>query len=102
MVTIPTDASWKYRFTSSVMLDLHDQAFCAKAPTYATILQLDRKMRAYPVPSILQVAGFGATGPEVRTGHTAQDPVQLTLQRHIVLALREASESFWFKPGQSQ
>lgn len=67
----------------------HDQAFGAKMPSYQTILQLDRKLRAFPVPSILQVAGFGHTDPETRTSYT--DSPKLILQRHIVLAIRETS-----------
>lgn len=68
----------------------HDQAFGAKTPPYAVVLQLDRKMRSFPVPPILQVVGFGNSDP----GQTRQDSVQLTLQRHIVLAIRELSESW--------
>lgn len=67
---------------------LHDQAFGAKTPTYATVLQLDRKLRAFPVPSILQVAGFGSSDP-IPTG--LPESSMLTLQRHIVLAIREMS-----------
>ncbi|EKM81959.1 hypothetical protein AGABI1DRAFT_112143 [Agaricus bisporus var. burnettii JB137-S8] len=78
--------SWKHRFTSECMNLLHDQAFGAKMPTYATVLQLDRKMRAFPVPSVLQVAGFGSS--ESRPGGYP-DTIMLTLQRHIVLAIRE-------------
>lgn len=68
---------------------LHDQAFGAKMPTYATVLQLDRKMRAFPVPPILQVAGFGSS--ESRPGGYPET-IMLTLQRHIVLAIREMSK----------
>ncbi|KAF9449957.1 hypothetical protein P691DRAFT_666328 [Macrolepiota fuliginosa MF-IS2] len=78
--------AWKHRFNSECMNLLHDQAFGAKMPTYATVLQLDRKMRAFPVPPILQVAGFGSS--ESRPGGYP-DTIMLTLQRHIVLALRE-------------
>ncbi|KAF8159762.1 fungal-specific transcription factor domain-containing protein [Crassisporium funariophilum] len=78
--------SWKHRFTSECMTLLHDQAFGAKMPTYATVLQLDRKLRAFPVPPVLQVAGFGSSEPR-QGGYP--DTVMLTLQRHIVLALRE-------------
>jgi len=68
---------------------LHDQAFGAKMPTYATVVQLDRKMRTFPVPPILQIAGFGS----VETRHSGfPDTIMLILQRHIVLALREMSE----------
>ncbi|KAG5650570.1 hypothetical protein H0H81_011777 [Sphagnurus paluster] len=84
--------AWKHRFTSECMNLLHDQAFGAKMPTYATVLQLDRKMRAFPVPPILQVAGFGSS--ESRPGGFPQT-VMLTLQRHIVLAIREMSSSFF-------
>ncbi|KAG6897388.1 hypothetical protein C0992_002051 [Termitomyces sp. T32_za158] len=80
--------AWKHRFTSECMNLFHDQAFGAKMPTYATILQLDRKMRAFPVPPVLQVAGFGNSEP--RSGGFP-DTVMLTLQRHIVLAIREMS-----------
>lgn len=73
------------------MAMLHEQAFGAKTPTYATILQLDRKFRAFPVPPVLQVAGFGSS--ESRPGGFPQT-VMLMLQRHIVLAIRESSESY--------
>lgn len=82
------DHAWKHRFTSECMNLFHDQAFGAKMPTYATVLQLDRKMRAFPVPPVLQVAGFGSSEP--RPGGFPET-VMLTLQRHIVLAIREMS-----------
>ncbi|KAF9078131.1 fungal-specific transcription factor domain-containing protein [Rhodocollybia butyracea] len=82
--------AWKHRFVSECMNLLQDQAFGAKTPTYTTVLQLDRKLRAFPVPSILQVAGFGSSEP-MPPGF--QDSTMLTLQRHIVLAIREMSDS---------
>lgn len=83
--------AWKHRFASECMSVVHDQAFGAKTPTYATVLQLDRKLRAFPVPPNLQVAGFGnASPPESRH----QESVSLILQRHIVLAIREMSMYF--------
>ena len=81
--------AWKHRFSSECMSMLHDQAFGAKMPTYPTVLQLDRKLRAFPVPPVLQVAGFGSSEP--RQGGFP-DTVMLTLQRHIVLAIREMSK----------
>ncbi|KAF5355299.1 hypothetical protein D9758_005984 [Tetrapyrgos nigripes] len=77
---------WKHRFVSECMNLLHDQAFGAKTPTYATVLQLDRKLRAFPVPSVLQVAGFGNSEPRPMD---QEDSSMLILQRHIVLAIRE-------------
>lgn len=69
---------------------VYDQAFGAKMPTYNTVLQLDRKLRGFPVPQLLQIAGFGST--DSRMG-TSFDSVPLILQRHLVLAIRESSTS---------
>ncbi|KAI0321021.1 fungal-specific transcription factor domain-containing protein [Amylostereum chailletii] len=80
--------AWKHRFSSECMAVVHDQAFGAKTPTYATILQLDRKLRAITVPPALQIAGFGNSSTDGRAG-TYPESVPLILQRHIVLAIRE-------------
>jgi hypothetical protein len=72
------------------MAAVHDQVFGARTPTYATILQLDRKLRAYPVPQALQIAGFGGTSSEPNLG-SYPESIPLMLQRHIVLAVREMS-----------
>jgi len=68
---------------------VQDQAFGARNPTYAVILQLDRKLRAFPVPPVMQVAGFGNS--ETRPGGFPET-VMLTLQRHIVLSIRETGK----------
>ncbi|THH32375.1 hypothetical protein EUX98_g1822 [Antrodiella citrinella] len=79
---------WKHRFTSECMNTVYDQAFGAKTPTYSTVLQLDRKLRAFPVPQLLQIAGFGST--ESRSG-ASYESIPLILQRHVVLAVREST-----------
>ena len=68
---------------------VYDQAFGAKTPTYSTVLQLDRKLRGFTVPASLQIAGFGNS--ETRGGNYYES-VPLILQRHLVLAYREASK----------
>jgi hypothetical protein len=80
--------AWKHRFSSECLSVIHDQVFGAKNPTYTTVLQLDRKLRAFPVPPVLQVAGFGSSEP--REGGFPET-VMLTMQRHIVLAIRETN-----------
>ena len=80
--------TWKHRFAAECMSVVHDQAFGAKAPSYQTIVQLDRKLRAFPVPSILQISGFGSTDTESPVAHPS---LALVMQRHIVLAVREMS-----------
>ncbi|PCH44398.1 hypothetical protein WOLCODRAFT_76356 [Wolfiporia cocos MD-104 SS10] len=77
---------WKHKFTSECMNSVYDQAFGAKTPTYSTVLQLDRKLRNFPVPPLLQIAGFGM---DARVGNYT-DSVPLILQRHTVLAIRES------------
>jgi hypothetical protein len=77
------------------MAPVHDQVFGAKTPTYATILQLDRKLRAYQVPPALQIAGFAGTCTESHMGSQTES-IPLTLQRHIVLAIREISLYYLF------
>lgn len=79
---------WKHRFTSECMSTVYDQAFGAKTPTYSTVLQLDRKLRAFQVPPLLQIAGFGSTEPR---SSPAFDSIPLILQRHVVLAVRESN-----------
>ncbi|KAI0741490.1 fungal-specific transcription factor domain-containing protein [Daedaleopsis nitida] len=79
---------WKHRFTSECMNLVYDQAFGAKTPTYSTVLQLDRKLRGFSVPSSLQIAGFGNS--ESRAGNYYES-VPLILQRHLVLAIRESN-----------
>ncbi|KAF9454249.1 hypothetical protein P691DRAFT_443633 [Macrolepiota fuliginosa MF-IS2] len=80
--------SWKHRFTLECMTLLHSQAFGARTPTYATVLQLDKKIRTFPIPPILQLAG-GARSESRPAGYP--NTVTLVLQRHIVLAIRETN-----------
>ncbi|KAI0788811.1 hypothetical protein C8Q75DRAFT_719488 [Abortiporus biennis] len=78
---------WKHRFASECMNTVYDQVFGAKTPTYSTVLQMDRKLRAFQVPPLLQIAGFG--NAEASNG-ASYDSVPLILQRHVVLAVRES------------
>ncbi|KAI0691234.1 hypothetical protein BC835DRAFT_1279571 [Cytidiella melzeri] len=79
---------WKHRYLSECMNLVYDQSFGAKVPTYNLILQLDRKLRGFHVPAILQIAGFGHSDTR---GGAVYDSVPLILQRHLVLAIRESS-----------
>lgn len=72
------------------MTVIHDQAFGAKTPSYATILQCDRKLRACPIPPALQIAGFGGSAENKGYGQT--ESTALLMQQHTVLALREMSK----------
>lgn len=69
------------------MTVIHDQVFGAKTPSYAIVLQCDRKLRACPVPPALQIVG--SNGSSEKYGDTQS--TALIMQQHTVLAMREMS-----------
>lgn len=60
-------------------------AFGAKAPPYTMVLDLDRKIRDFPVPNYLQ--------PSCNELEMPAPAQELIMQRYIVLASKEASAS---------
>ncbi|KAF8885016.1 hypothetical protein BD779DRAFT_1612027 [Infundibulicybe gibba] len=72
-----TFAAWKHRFSSQCLSVVHDQAFGARASSYKTIQDLDRR-----------VPGFGAVKP---VGDPEQPTTELTMQRYITFAIKEIS-----------
>jgi hypothetical protein len=91
MLTSMPDPRWKFSFTSECMTLLHDQAFGAVMPSYATTMTLDRKLRAHPVPPVLQIAGFGADAHDPAAGPPVVETPALILQRHTVVLIRESN-----------
>ncbi len=83
--------AWKHRFSSECLSIIHDQVFGARTPSYATVMELDKRVRAYYVPPSLQVPGFGGSSMYV---DGAPPSMQLTMQRHVILAIKETSEHF--------
>ncbi|KAI0343138.1 hypothetical protein BDW22DRAFT_1329008 [Trametopsis cervina] len=77
--------AWKHRFASRCLSTVHEQAFGARTPNYKTIQQLDKKVKEYYVPPSLQVPGFGGA----RVMEQSVPSIELTMQRHIVFAIRE-------------
>ncbi|KAF8546280.1 hypothetical protein OG21DRAFT_1427450 [Imleria badia] len=71
--------SWSWRF-SKLLHEVLVAAFGAKIPTYSTILELDRKIRDFPVPSHLQLQCVRDT----RAGS------QVILQQVLVLTMKES------------
>jgi hypothetical protein len=82
-------SSWKHRFSSQCLSIVHDQAFSARTPSYKIIQELDKRVKNFYIPPVLQVPGFGraTNGLEME-----QPSVELTMQRHIAFAIREISE----------
>ncbi|KAI0091797.1 hypothetical protein BDY19DRAFT_885596 [Irpex rosettiformis] len=82
-------SAWKHRFASRCLSVVHEQAFGARTPGYKVIQQLDKKVKEWYVPPSLQVPGFGGA----KTMELAIPSIELTMQRHIVFAIREISGS---------
>ncbi|EKM81689.1 hypothetical protein AGABI1DRAFT_36639 [Agaricus bisporus var. burnettii JB137-S8] len=82
--------AWKHRFTSECISPLHVHAFGTNVPTYAAVLQLDERIRSFPIPPILRL-------PEPSNGNNSPvrpDMIGPTLQRYIVFAMREMSRLY--------
>ncbi|KAI0673868.1 hypothetical protein C8Q78DRAFT_967725 [Trametes maxima] len=79
----PEDASyfvWSWQFTK-VLHTIMASAFGAKQPTYAKIIELDRRVRDFPVPPALRlVCGVSETPPA---------PAHLCMQRLLVTMTKE-------------
>ncbi|KAJ7621448.1 fungal-specific transcription factor domain-containing protein [Roridomyces roridus] len=67
---------WNFRFAAECVADVTSRTLTAEAPTYATIMELDRKVREFPLPSLLE-------DPK------AADDVGLSMQRCVLEHIRE-------------
>ncbi|GLB39771.1 putative fungal specific transcription factor [Lyophyllum shimeji] len=50
-------SGWAYRFTAEIIADILGRTLTAEAPTYATIMELDRKLRSFPLPAASHADG---------------------------------------------
>ena len=60
-------------------------AFASKAPTYAKVMELDRRVRDFPVPEVLRVTYDNMDAPVVDVSQTPM------LQRLLGTLLKETS-----------
>ncbi|THH09731.1 hypothetical protein EW145_g1797 [Phellinidium pouzarii] len=83
-------AAWKHRFASECLSIVHDQVFGARTPSYATVMELDKRVRSYYIPPSLQTPGFGGAyfSPG---GNNEPSSLQLTMQRYVILAIKEVT-----------
>ena len=82
--------AWKHRFSSECLAIVHDQVFGARTPSYATVMELDKRVQKYYIPPSLQAPGFG--GAPLYTAGEAPPSMKLTMQRYIILAIKEVSK----------
>lgn len=75
--------TWTWQYTR-LLHNVMTTAFGARLPPYSTILELDRKIRDFPVPKYLQ--------PNCDVAEDPPPSPELTMQRWNVLSFKEASE----------
>ncbi|KAJ7699214.1 hypothetical protein B0H17DRAFT_1049209 [Mycena rosella] len=66
---------WQFRFAAECVADVTARTLTAEAPSYATIMELDRKVREFPLPPLDDAAG--------------PDDVGASLQRCVLEHIRE-------------
>ncbi|KDQ61627.1 hypothetical protein JAAARDRAFT_31102 [Jaapia argillacea MUCL 33604] len=76
-------AAWKHRFSAECLSLVHDQVFCARAASYATLQKLHKVVSNFYVPPSLRVPGFGGTV------ESEPPSTQLTMQRYVGFAIKE-------------
>nr|GAT42913.1 predicted protein [Mycena chlorophos] len=77
---------WKHLWSTECLSVVHDRVFGARAPTYSTVLELEKKVRNHYVPPSLRVPGFiTSTKTAIETPVT----LELTLQRYCTFGIRE-------------
>ncbi|KIJ65371.1 hypothetical protein HYDPIDRAFT_110415 [Hydnomerulius pinastri MD-312] len=55
--------SWGFRFASECVAEVASRTLTAEAPSYATIMELDRKVREFPIPDPAAHIATSASGP---------------------------------------
>ncbi|KAI6020870.1 fungal-specific transcription factor domain-containing protein [Pisolithus microcarpus] len=82
-------ASWVFRFASSCAADVAARTLTSDSPSYSTILELDRKVRNFPVPATIEE--FVATASGAIPMKPADKDIGLTesLGRFVMSTSRE-------------
>lgn len=78
-LTSATVHAWKYKFAECLSL-VHIQAYSAVPPAYATVLDLNRKLEAFPT---LEAPTFDAADPQA---------ADLYMQRHMSKAVKQEGQ----------
>ncbi|KIK69750.1 hypothetical protein GYMLUDRAFT_521243 [Collybiopsis luxurians FD-317 M1] len=59
---------WQFRFASECVAEVISRTLTAEAPTYATIMELDRKVREFPLPEGFSDRGAGSSAKDAGLG----------------------------------
>ena len=75
---------WQFRFAAEVVAEISARTLTAEAPTYATIMELDRKVRDFPLPDI-----FAEKESDRRM--TPDEDMVFSLQKCVLEHIKETS-----------
>ncbi|KAK1221049.1 hypothetical protein PQX77_016095 [Marasmius sp. AFHP31] len=73
---------WQFRFAAEVVADISARTLTAEAPTYATIMELDRKVREFPLPDIF-------IEKDTNRRMSPDEDVTLALQKCVIEHIKE-------------
>ena len=82
--------SWKHRYAASCLSRTVRVVFSSKPPPYSEVMDLDKQIRKFPIPSALQCPTQEEEGPDPGQ-FWSTDPLQATKQ-FCALCIRESSE----------
>ncbi len=85
---MPTVETWGFRFALQCVAEVASQTLTAEAPSYETIMELDRKVREFPIP-----ADAVAMREELESPPDSEPlPLQESMIRFVLSHTREVSE----------
>jgi hypothetical protein len=83
--------AWKFRYSASCLSISVQQVFSTRVPNYTALLELDKKIRKFPLPSHLQSPVQASESDKV----WLSDPAR-AMQQYCVVCERESSEKASF------
>ncbi|KAK7461295.1 hypothetical protein VKT23_008474 [Stygiomarasmius scandens] len=77
---------WQFRFAAECVAEVTSRTLTAEAPTYATIMELDRKVREFPLPE-----GFGPDSSNANNNASPpkDEDMAMSFQRCVMDHIRE-------------
>lgn len=87
--------SWGYRFACECVAEVAARTLTAELPSYATVMELDRKVREFPIPEHSAQVASSVTSP-VPTLPSDDLSIPETMSRFVMSNAREARTSRCF------
>ena len=91
-LNLSTVETWNYRFAAECVAEVAARTLTTEIPSYATIMELDRKVREFPIPEYAAHAASSVAGP-VPTIATENLSVSESMGRFTMGNAREVRKS---------